>query len=392
MIQENSTTPDLTLNSYSSNADSKTIESRNDLIQLPDDQFWIDDIDTTEPDGGVLSYLLGAVERNEIRPSNEIIPGLCRGEVGLLVSPTNQGKTTLLRNITADIIAGRDSGPFGGYEFVKNRMVYFLDFEDALPKALNDFKQILGNDIGKGADQLHLMVKPMFFDEIGYERQWREGYFDRSLAAVHEVPLSLSQPKHRDHIVERIKDRAQWGWDPCFLIVDTVASGFVIDDENDASTVANTVMKPLADIAKRANVAILAAIHESTKAGTNRKASAPHKIRGSSVFGDLARAIYQLTFDEETGEHELRLTKGKGIDFKPRRLKLEGRRFTVLNDFEIPATPYQRVRGLLQTGEFSPTEIGKELDLPKRSVERILEAGAKSGGFVKVRRGIYTAK
>jgi hypothetical protein len=331
-------------------------------------------------DSAIFSVLLQ--QKGSIRPREEILPGLARGEVGLIVSPTDGGKTTLLRNIAADCVSGRNTGPFGA-NIAKSRYVSYLDFEDTMAGAIADFQAILGDDLANGQDQLWLSVKPNYIDWDALEgTQWNP------LEPLPEAKLSLSNAAHRNSVIERItrgEDR-----DYVLLIVDTIASGFDISDENDSATIANTVMKPLADIAIRANVAVLAAVHQSTKGST--RAIASHKIRGSTVFGDLARAIYQLTRDEETGEYELRLAKGKGANFKPRRLRLEGRRFSVVDEIEPPPSPYMRVRELLLTGEFSPGQISEKLEIPKRSVERILERGGKLGGFAKTKRGIYTAK
>jgi hypothetical protein len=332
--------------------------------------------------GGLLGSLFLELQWGDIHKQEEIIPGLARGEVGLLVSPTNHGKTTLLRNVAVAMATGRSLGPFGGFA-AKGKRVLYLDFEDTLEAAVADFKAIVGDNFTPDElDQILLEVKPVFYEE--------GPVFDGTITLVNEEKLTLSRAHHRNEVLDTLRRGLECDRDYGLVIIDTLISAFELNDENDNTEIANTVMKPLAEFAARANVAVLVAAHPpKTVRGT---AKAAEKVRGGSAFSDLARAIYQITFDEETGEYEFRAAKQKGARAEPCRMRLDGRRFLVTEKIEVSPTPYMRVRDLLKSGERTPSQIAKELGLPTRSVERLLATGVKNGGFGKPRRGYYAVK
>ena len=75
-----------------------------------------------------------------------------------------------------------------------------------------------------------------------------------------------------------------------FIFIDTISQSFVIANENDNSEIKERVMKPLKQLARETDAAVLASHHigkAKLEEGATREGS--HRGRGASAFGDQSR-------------------------------------------------------------------------------------------------------
>jgi RecA-family ATPase len=223
---------------------------------------------------------------------------LGRGEVGMVNAVNNAGKTTLLRNLMVSLCTGRAYAPLGNFSLPKR--VAFLDFEDTLTFLRQDLRVMLaacsGSEQARFSDNALLVCEARLDDE----------------------DLSLSKQYHFFTVTERLH-----GFAPDLIIVDTIASAFQIRNENDNAEVRAFITRPLKQLAKDCNAALLAAHHiGKAKAEEGQTREASHKGRGASSFADMARLVLNLEKDNINDTVILSCAKVKGQKFADTILRL----------------------------------------------------------------------
>jgi RecA-family ATPase len=325
-----------------------------------------------EFDNEPIGFTFGEIRRLDIPPREELIFGLARGEVGMVNAVGNGGKTTLLRNLMVSLCTGRPFPPFGNFH--TPRRVAFLDFEDTRSYMRNDILVML-NSLSSSEAAL--------FDE------------NSLFACEHRLngsELTLSDPFHLHTVTLKLK-----AFEPDLIIVDTIASAFRIRDENNNAEVRNFITRPLKQLARDRNAALLAAHHigkAKSEDGQTREAS--HKGRGASSFSDMSRLVLNLEKDNTGTKIILSCAKVKGPKFEDAIFELN----TATRWFERRGTnrepsPYEIMiemfDGLDEGAELTTRQCIEEFDgiLPERSLMRLLNEGVKNGDLLRVRHGVY---
>ncbi|HMT09183.1 MAG TPA: AAA family ATPase [Pyrinomonadaceae bacterium] len=299
-------------------------------------------------------------------PRDEIIHGLSRGDIGILVASTNVGKSTLLRNLLVNLSIGRRFEPL----VVSNRprKVALIDFEDSTG--------VLHSDFRKMASQL-----------TESERTTFEKNFTSTSYPTNELGTRISLTKADDiaFIIERLRK-----FQPDVVIIETISTAFEITNENDNSEVVNRVMKPLGELARKLNSAVIVSHHvgkSRLEGGLSREST--HRGRGASAFADQSKVIWSLAKYSTPNTVNLSCAKTKGPEFKDTILRLDpiNRTFTTsqsqpsLSSYDVVLStfndsPIQTIDGITQllSGKLSKSTVVRQL-------EKALEAGdvEKSG-------------
>ena len=220
-----------------------------------------------------IGYTFNELLNLELPRREEIIKGLGRGENGLLNAVSNTGKSTLIRNLSLNLVLGKAFEPLtsGG----KRYRVAIIDSEDTLTFLRSDLNKMQADfsDAEKKLieENLFLICELSFGDE----------------------DLKLNKSEHFERVVKAIND---FGAD--FVFIDTVTSAFDIRNENDNSEVIKYVMNPLKRFAKLTDAGVLTAHHiGKAKLENGETKEGVHRGRGASAFGDKSRTIFNLDKD-----------------------------------------------------------------------------------------------
>lgn len=304
----------------------------------------------------------------------EMIAGhTCRGEIMLVQSVTNHGKSTLIRNLSLALATG---GLF--YPLVERgtpRRVLLLNLEGS-----------------GGRFQADLRVMTRDFSEVEIELT-TQNFFPTHAPVIGDEPLSLSRHmKLMEAHARRVKSDV--------IIIDTASAAFSLRNENDNSEVANSVMKPLVKLARRLNCLVIL-IHHIGKAkleeGSTREQA--HRGRGASAWGDFSTSIFNLEADAKD-KSRIVLTCGKRKDGdgyeSVLRLSRESRWITRTDEAATkPVTNDDLVIDALQNSGrelMAKAEIVAALkgEMSQRTVTDCLNRLADLGKVVSSRRGFWS--
>jgi hypothetical protein len=306
--------------------------------------------------------------------AEEIAFKLRRGEVGMLSSVTNKGKSTLIRNACLTLAAG---GSFGDLvKKTKARKTLLLDFETSASRMQQDLRTQT-RDLTP--DELELIEKNLF---IACD------------VLVKDELLNLSRDEHLKLVERALEER-----NIDFLVIDTQAAAFDLFDENNNAEVSRKISKPLLRLARKFNCAILIAHHigkqKSEEGQIKEKVYAP---RGASSFGCNVAAAFNLTADPNDPTL-VTLSGAKAKDGQEYervlRLNRESRWFVFQdNPAEPQLSPLELLisaikadgREILKTHEIK--ELLKE-KLSERSIEKLIAEAEKLGKLFKVRKGVW---
>ena len=183
-------------------------------------------------DAGRLSTFLSWGEFMGIKISQAapIAFTLKRGEIGLLSAVTNLGKSTLIRNASLALACGKEFPPV--VECGQPHKVLLLDFELSLERLQPD---------------LQAMSKAFTANE---QRLIKENFFVACDRLIDDEPLSLS--KHSNQILRHATAKKI-----DLIVVDTMSAAFHLRDENDNAEVTRFVLKPLRNLARKLDAALL---------------------------------------------------------------------------------------------------------------------------------------
>lgn len=304
-------------------------------------------------------------------PRDEIIHGLSHGDIGILVASTDVGKSTLLRNMLVNLSIGKSFEPLVLSE--RPRKVALIDFEDSAV--------VLGSDLRTITSQLTESEKATF----------DENFISASYPTTElGTRLSLTNYDHIALIIESLRT-----FQPDVIIIETISTAFEITNENDNSEVINRVMKPLGELARKLNSAVIVSHHVGKarlEGGLSREAT--HRGRGASAFADQSKAVWNLTKHSAPNTINLSCAKTKGPKFKDTILKLEPVSRTYrTSQSQSAITTYEAV---LATFSDSSTQTTQEIirhlqtEVSKSTIKRHLRTAVEAGDLLKTGHGSYS--
>ena len=181
---------------------------------------------------------------------------------------------------------------------------------------------------------------------------------------------------------------------PDLIIVDTISSAFQIRDENNNAEVRRFIMRPLKDLAKDVNAALIATHHiGKPKAEEGQTKEASFRGRGASSFADMARLVLNLEKDSVDETVTLICAKVKGSRFTDTKLKLnsEVRWFESQGEY-TEVTNYSLLMEMFADGrEYSTKEVIDEFNgvMSVRNTKSYINKAVKNNDLKKIRHGIY---
>jgi hypothetical protein len=305
--------------------------------------------------------------------TDRVIFGLVRGNVGLVVAPTNIGKTTYCLNLALSATAQREFSPMLNKEHSVKRVLY-VDGEATKAELQADIKKMLNAFDEKERESVSKNLFLVCDEELDYD------------------PLDLVNPVH----IGKIQDAALKN-NVDLIIIDTLAALMDVSDENDNAVVKMEVMKPLRILAKKANAAVLLLHHsgkyyEGAPQGVNRG-------RGASTIPALCRAVFNLERDDSANHRVLlSCSKAKGEIFKKTMLELdaESRWFSVRGIAQDEETNWYKqivdfvckARRVVERAEIL-SEFDKDNKMSRPTIDRILSKAVDQRDLEKVGQGKY---
>ena len=254
-------------------------------------------IETDDEDNNAFVYRWDEYSRLNFSNIDRVIFGLVRGNVGLVVAPTNIGKTTYCLNLALSATAQREFKPIFNEQHSVKKVLY-VDGEATKAELQADIKKML----------------------IAFDEKERESVSKNLFLICDEEldcePLDLVNPEH----IGKIQDAAL-NSNADLIIIDTLAALMDVTDENDNAVVKKEVMKPLRNLARKTNTAVLLLHHsgkyyEGAPQGVNRG-------RGASTIPALSRAVFTLELDSSAHNRViLSCQKVKGEKFQKTLLEL----------------------------------------------------------------------
>ena len=246
----------------------------------------------------------------EFPSSDQVMFGLNRGSVGMLVGGTNQGKSTMALNLSIAISCDVPFYPLFGENYTAKRVLY-VDGEATEAQLQADINKMLEScsDAEKELvrSNLCLVCDQEIESETGSE------------------PLNIADARHLKRI-EEIADE----FNPDLIIFDTL-SALANLNENDNVKARNLVIQPLKDLAKKVNAGVLL-IHHTGKVKNKR---GEYRARGASAWGTLSRVVINLDYEEFIGGVVLSCSKVKGERFDALVMAINEatRWFEIIEDF-----------------------------------------------------------
>ena len=307
----------------------------------------------------------------EFDDGEEIAFHAMRGELVLVQSVTNKGKSTLVRNAAFALATGNALAPI--VEAGEPRKVLLLNMEGSGSRFRNDLAAMCGT---------------LTDDEI---RLAGENFFPTHAPEIEDVPVSLSVSKHVNKLeLEAEKHSID------VIIIDTASASFAIGNENDNSEVANHVLKPLLRLARKLNCVVVL-VHHIGKArleeGTTQETA--HRGRGASAWADFPTSIFNLEADPKD-QKVVRVfcAKQKNGDSYTVTMRLNpfARWFSLTMDSACaPQSRYElfssQMSGTMKRSEI--IEAAAAVGIPEGTAEKYMVEAERLGHCVKKERGIY---
>jgi hypothetical protein len=305
-----------------------------------------------------------------------VIFGLRPAQIGTIQAVPNVGKTTMMLNLAVAVAVGRSYEPL--YDGGEARRVMYLDFENTA-----SFLQM---------DMLH-MVRVLDEDERASLGENLHIIVDKF---INEDPLDLSRKAHFDAVVRQAVER-----NVEIVIIDTMAEGFSLQNENDNSEMKRMVISPLKKLAKLTNACVLL-VHHMGKASEGKSSEALFRGRGASSLAASARLILNLDHMKDGDgraikEHvKLVCAKVKGPKFDDRIFRLNFvERWFEPTEIHVAPSEAAQDRILKLVGE--PMKRGRVINKAKaagivvseKTIERALAFGIDAGVLRKGPRATF---
>jgi len=297
-----------------------------------------------------------------------------RGELALIASVTNVGKSTLIRNVVIALATGSEFAPVVPQGIP--RRVLLVDFETSASRLREDLanmtRDLPEEMVGLLNANLHVICEGM----------------------IREDPLALSQSSHMNELenlgIEKEVD---------LIVVDTACAAFDLHDENNNAEVANDLIKPLLRLARRLKCSVVLLHHIGKAKSEEGRTKAVHKARGASAFMGYAASVFNLEADTNN-PNSVTLTCAKrksGENYHcTLTLNRESRWFdTPVMANRVP-TFYETVVDVVKkTGPagMSRKAINSALEkkgLSERTVTRLLNEAVSRGELSRPKKGWYS--
>jgi RecA-family ATPase len=293
-----------------------------------------------------------------------------RGEIVLIQSITNQGKTTMIRNSALALATGGELAPV--VERGRPRTVLLLNFEGAGARLQRD---------------LEVMTRDFTSSEIDLVRA---NLFPVHAPVVNGEPLTLSRhlPLLQAHAQRLMPD---------VIIIDTASAAFNVRNENDNAEIQG-VMKALTYMARKIN-SLVKLVHHIGKAKLEegRTRESAHRGRGASAWSDFATSIFNLEADvKNPAQVILECAKRKDGEKYERVLTLNrATRWFSMSDQVVHRPPagydifVETMRGFNRAVKRQEINAALSGRIPKSTITRYIGEAIEKGHIIKERRGLY---
>ena len=245
---------------------------------------------------GFYPSLTSLLSANLVEP-DALAYGIRRGEISQIAGVTNAGKSTVALNLSLALAANGIFPPFITKAAPPRRVLY-IDFEATRTLFREHLKGML-----QGVGNIELA----------------EGNFIPCVdALVRGKPLDLSRRDHMNFITDSaVEARAD------LIVIDPIGVAFDLSNENNNAEVTKRVIKPLKNLARDTNTAILFS-HHIGKPKESYSSELAYAGRGASAWGALARSVFTITRESNKGNDYIviQCAKIKGKPFDPVLLKL----------------------------------------------------------------------
>lgn len=335
--------------------------------------------DETAPDyeNTLRPYLYSNFIEMKFEPKEILAFHIGARDIAILQAATNAGKTTLLRNVTLCMAAGRPFLPF--YDGRKPIKIAYFDFENDAQDVQRDLmimdKSLTDEELKNVKENLIVIPKGLMNGEL-FQFNTNEKW---ALELIRENSVQ-------------------------FVVVDNVSAAYDLNDENSNAEVTRKVIKPLLKMAYRCDCAFLFA-HHYGKAKTNEiEQAGVHAGRGASALQALSRTVINMKGDVSkaelvTVECAKRKTDG-GQNYREVFELREDRWFhhTTIAATPVKKTAYQVLRTYLADIQFPDTVktselIEKfELELEPQTIRKALVDLHKDGFVIRPKQGEYAGR
>lgn len=323
-----------------------------------------------------LSLSLDEISAMEFAEAERIVHTLERGEIGLICGGPNAGKSTLAMNLSLCLAAGRPFTPLCEGRQGGLRVMYVGDGQEM---SLKKFRW--------NAQRMR--------ESMNQEEQTLVGKNLRGLcgALIDGEPLNLANEAHMARVTEDIIEQKSE-----IVIIDTLTTCFVLQDENSNSEVQRRAMRPLGKLAAETGAAILVLHHPGKYSENAPQAIRAYRSRGASSIGAYVRLMLTLKRQDEKDAEwvDLICEKSKGDDFADVALRLDAaaRWFTrtdltpvrITSSYELVV---EAVRSIGDAVRRSDLEKALEGKVRKSRVGEILAEALKVGDLLKSKHGSY---
>lgn len=303
----------------------------------------------------------------EFPPGERIAFAVERGEVALLNSLPNAGKTTLALNAALCLAAGREFLPLVTGR--TPRRVLYIDGETTRVRLQRDLR-VMARDFSR--EEAMAVGRNLF---VICE------------AELKAEPLALTR---QDHLLLLSAEAVTL--QPDFIVVDTLAALCPLVSENDNSEQGRKVWSPLRKLARDCNAAMLINHHVGKRAEDSQTPERVYRGRGASASGGAARAVWLLIPDASApGVVKLACVKAKGDTPADVTLRHnpQTRWMEPCGAAPAPLTPYQQVVGAFNGHPLKTKDVKDLLGLPARTIELALKDAVENGDLFQPSRGVY---
>lgn len=322
-------------------------------------------------DGSVaVGMLWGEFKKQEFEDAPQMLFGIRKGNVGMLIAETNVGKTTLALNLAVTLSANSKFPPIINEQFGGVRVMY-IDGESTQAETQRDIARMMRDWNPKECESVDENLMVLCDEEFDGES------------------LDLS------HHISVIKSRAR-DFGPDLIVVDTMAALFALSEENNNAEVKNKVMQPLKDLARESNSAVLLLHHIGKPKGEEGSTTATaYKGRGASNFGCLARSVVVLTCPNKSDKERVVLSvpksKGYYLDDVAMRLDKDARWFIPTNEVIAKTSTCVELVADFVRSETPTAQVIKEFEgrYKQRTIEDALHEAYKTGRLARPRHGYY---
>lgn len=219
------------------------------------------------------------------------------GKLSLIAGPPGLGKSFLTLDMSARVSRG-DGWPCDGAGRAEPAGVVLLSAEDDIQDT------IVPRLIAAGADRSRILAMRAIYQP------------QLALVPGVEKPVPFSLLEHLPQLEELIRRAA-----PCRLVIVDPVSAFLAGTDTHNNAEVRSVLAPLAEMAARNRVAVVAVSHLNKGQG-----SAMDRVIGSIAFTAAARTAYIVTKDEDDPARRLLLPvkNNLGIDLNGFAYRLAG--------------------------------------------------------------------